>query len=62
MIENIKIVRYYKSNEKPFKFYVQTENDYTFESCDTLEEAKKAIEKYKNGSFKDRNFYILEML
>lgn len=61
-MENIKVVRYYKSNEKPFKYCVMAEGGYTFESCNTLKEAKKALKKYKNGSFKNTNFYILEIL
>ena len=60
-MDNIKIKRFYKQNLQPNKYYVNS-GRYTFEKCNTLEEAKKALKKYKNGNFKNLDFYILEML
>lgn len=67
IMENIKVVRYYESNKNPICFYVQAKSDYkkggyTFGRYNTLEDAKKAIKEFKNGSFKNTDFYILEML
>ena len=60
-MEDIEIKRFYKQNLQPNKYYVNS-GDYIFEKCNTLDEAKKALKKYKNGNFENLNFYILEML
>ncbi len=60
-MDNIEIKRFYKQNLPPLKYYVKS-GEYTFEKCNTLDEAKEAIKKYTNGNFKNSEFYILEML
>lgn len=60
-IEDILVARYYTNNMEPENFEVRSFGNNTFECCNTLEEAKQALVKYRKR-FADSDFYILEML